>query len=138
MKQYEGKVRIFYKQFPLSFHIWAKQASVGSLCAYNQKPEAFWKFHDMVFASQGKINPQNVKEKMKEFAKSMELDVPKFEACLSDPKVAGQVDQEMEEGQSLGVTGTPMFFINGQKLGGAQPFESFKAVIESALKETAN
>lgn len=137
LKQYEGKIKLYYKQYPLDFHPWAKPAAIASLCAYSQSPDAFWKFHDAIFTSQSAINQGNVNDKMKEFAKTTNLNTSKFEACLKESKIAEQVNTEFKEGQSLGVTGTPTFFINGQKLVGALPLDAFKPVIDAALKEKA-
>jgi len=76
-----------------------------------------------------------VNGKVREFAKTLQLDLAKFEACLADSAVAGRVDKDLQEGQALGVTGTPTFIINGKKLVGAQPEEAFRTIIEASLKK---
>jgi len=43
------------------------------------------------------------------------------------------VISDLDDGQSVGISGTPAFFINGVALSGAQPFDSFKKIFELLL-----
>lgn len=135
MKSYDGKVKRIFKQFPLGNHPWAKPAAIASLCVYDQNPNDFWKIHDMFFSSQGTLTPTNVTEKAKEFASTLKLDMTQLESCLTDSKVAARVERDLQEGETLGVSGTPTFFINGKKLVGAQPEQAFRELIETSLKK---
>jgi protein-disulfide isomerase len=56
-----------------------------------------------------------------------------FNACRSSGKFKDEILQDQREGQQIGVTGTPAFFINGRFLSGAQPFTAFKAIIDDEL-----
>jgi protein-disulfide isomerase len=58
----------------------------------------------------------------------------KFKAALDSGKFKAKVDADAKEGADVGATGTPTFFINGTKVVGAQPFESFKSTIDAELK----
>ena len=66
----------------------------------------------------------------------MGLDPVVFETCLSSGKHQAAIKKDIEEGQRLGVTGTPAFFINGRLLTGAQPLEAFARVIDEELART--
>ncbi|MGQ0793713.1 MAG: thioredoxin domain-containing protein [Deltaproteobacteria bacterium] len=132
LQQYKGKVKLVYKQFPLPNHAWAKDAAIGSLCAYKQGNDNFWKFHDLVFAKQKEITVDKSKELFKGYAAQAGLDKKKFDACFSSPETAKRVDAELAEGQSVGVNSTPTFLVNGQPVPGANP-EALKAAIESNL-----
>ena len=57
----------------------------------------------------------------------------KFKAALDSGKFKAQVDAEVAEGDKNGAGGTPTFFINGDKLVGAQPVTAFKTMIDAAL-----
>jgi len=83
-------------------------------------------------AGQAQESPLSEK-KLKEYAKDLKLDKKKFEACLDNGEKADVVTAEAAEGASLGVQGTPGFFINGRFLGGAFPFEVFKEIIDKEL-----
>ena len=133
LKEYGEKVKFCFKDYPLPFHPWAEPAAIASKCVAEQKPEAFWKVYDGFFQNQKDVNPQNVKEKAWGFIESEKLDKAKFDECFDNKKTQDKVKAEIAEGQSVGVTGTPSFVINGRLLVGAQPFEQFKAVIDDEL-----
>ncbi|MFH1289513.1 MAG: DsbA family protein, partial [Patescibacteria group bacterium] len=63
------------------------------------------------------------------------LNVAQFNSCLEEGTFTKAVKDDFNLGSSLGVSGTPTFFVNGQMLVGAQPFEAFKAIIDQQLQE---
>ena len=134
LKQYDGKVKIAYKQLPLRNHNWAKPAAIASICAYQQGNDKFWEFHDMVFDNQKEIKLETSEEIFKGYAKDLGLDPKKFDACLVDEKVAARVDSEVEEAISIGVQSTPTFVVNGMIVQGANP-DGLKSAIDLKLSE---
>lgn len=133
LKTYGDKVKFYFKQFPLPFHPWAQPAAIAAECAKAQKTEAYWKLYEEYFNHQAEVNPQNVKEKAQEYLKDSGIDMAKWGTCYDNKETLPKVMAQHAEGQSLGVTGTPAFFINGRMLVGAQPFEQFKNVIDDEL-----
>lgn len=133
LKEYGDKVRFYHKEFPLNFHPWAEPAAVGVLCAGQQNEEAYWKLYNFVFTNQKDITPQNVKDKLHEGLQGTKVDMAKFDDCFDNKKTLDKVKSDMAEGQTVGVNGTPAFFINGRMISGAQPFENFKSVIDDEL-----
>ncbi|MBV1911102.1 MAG: DsbA family protein [Kangiellaceae bacterium] len=129
LKNYPGKIKVVYKQFPLSFHQDAFKAAEASLCANEQSDEYFWELHDHMLANPRKLTAGALVEK----ASSMGLNKTQFEQCVKSSKYASKVNQDIDEGQRLGVEATPMFYINGITVRGAQPLEAFVKVIESEL-----
>ena len=127
MKDYDGKVRLVFRQYPLDFHPHAGKAAEASLCALDQGK--FWELHDKMFTSQKELEV----EKLKEYAKATGLDSMKFDACLDSGSKKALVDADQKAGSEAGVNGTPAFFINGILLSGAQPYEKFKDVIDREL-----
>lgn len=67
------------------------------------------------------------------YAKELGLDVKKFEEAMNKEKGRPVIDADLAEGKSLGVTGTPAFFVNGRFLSGAKPFPEFAAAINAEL-----
>jgi protein-disulfide isomerase len=63
------------------------------------------------------------------------LDEGAFSQCLDSGKFTDIVKQEIQMAQQLGVQSTPTFVINGMPVVGAQPFEAFQQVIDSALAQ---
>jgi protein-disulfide isomerase len=133
LKEYDGKVRVVYKNFPLSFHKWAEPAGIAGECAYEQDEAAFWLLYSYYFDNQRQLTPENIKEKTLEALKETSVDADKWADCFDNKKTADKIRADMAEGQSVGVTGTPAFIINGRFLSGAQPFPRFKAIIDDEL-----
>jgi protein-disulfide isomerase len=114
------EVRLVFKDFPLEqIHPWAMTAALTGRCAYQQNPDAFWKFHDAVYDSQEKITPDNAYDKLLELATAANLEADKLRTCVADPQTAESVRKSIAEGVSIGVNGTPTSFINGRTVGGA-------------------
>lgn len=134
LKEYDGKVKVAYKQLPLRNHNWAKPAAIASVCAYQQGNDKFWEFHDVVFDNQKDIKLENSEKIFKGYAKDIGLDPKKFDACLADEKVAAQVDSEIEEAISIGVQSTPTFVVNGMIVQGANP-DGLRSAIDIKLSE---
>jgi len=133
LKQYGDKVRFCFKDFPLGFHPWAEPAAIAAKCVKQQNAEAYWKVYHGFFENQKDVNPGNVNEKAWSFVEGAGLDKGKFDECVNSKATQATVKAETAEGQSLGVTGTPSFVINGRLLVGAQPIDAFKAVIDDEL-----
>ncbi|MFO0621350.1 MAG: thioredoxin domain-containing protein [Polyangia bacterium] len=129
MKEYPKEVRVIFKQLPLPFHNNAHIAAEAALAANEQGK--FWEMHAKMFANQQALDRPNLDK----YAQELGLNMKKFAAALDSGKYKAKVDAEMAEGNKIGANGTPAFFINGHSLSGAQPFESFKASVENALKE---
>ncbi len=132
--KYAGKIKLVYKSYPLPMHPWAMTAAMGSDCAYEQNHESFWYFYDHLFQEQGSITQENIKDKLKEYAKATKLNAGKFAACVNKEQTKAMVDRDMKEANSLGVSATPTFVINGRILQGAQPEEAFVQIINDILK----
>jgi protein-disulfide isomerase len=133
LTQYGDKVKFYYKHYPLPFHPWAELGAVAAECAKQQKPDAFWKVYTGLFEHQGEINPDNVKAKATEYLGDSGIDMNAWNDCFDNKKSLPAVKAQMAEGSSVGVRGTPGFIINGRLVSGAQPFESFKNIIDDEL-----
>jgi protein-disulfide isomerase len=128
MDTYGDKVRVVFKHNPLAFHKDAPLASEAALAAGAQGK--FWEMHDALFANQRKLKRPDLEK----YAAQIGLNLDQFNADLNSHKFKAQVDADLAQARSIGVRGTPNFFINGKKLTGAQPFPRFKAKIDEALK----
>ena len=134
LKEYGDQVLVVYKNFPLGFHKWAEPAAIAGECAGEQDQDNFWVLYDYYFNNQQQLNEGNIKEKSLEALAETKIDKDKWNDCYDNKKTADLVRADMEEGKSVGVTGTPAFIINGRFLSGAQPFPKFKAVIDDELQ----
>ena len=108
--KYADRVRIVFRQFPLSFHQNAHLAAQASLEALAQGK--FWEMHDKMFANQRELE----RPALEKYAQEIGLDMKKFKTALDAGTHKAAVDADMELGQKVGVQGTPTMFINGEKV----------------------
>jgi protein-disulfide isomerase len=120
-------VRLVWKNLPLDMHQNAMSAHIAAAAAAKQGK--FWEFHDRLLANQQQLNLDTYKK----YARELGMDVARFEKDLADPATRKGIDADKAEAKSLGVTGTPAFFVNGHFLGGAQPFDEFAKTINTEL-----
>ncbi len=134
LKQYDGKVKVSFKQLPLQIHDWAMKASIASLCAYDQGNDKFWAFHDEIFDNQDKIKLATADETFAGYAKKIGLNMKKYNTCIASPEAEARVQNEMKEAQSIGVRSTPTFVVDGMIVPGANP-DGVKSAIDLKLSE---
>ncbi|MBU2638628.1 MAG: DsbA family protein [Nanoarchaeota archaeon] len=127
LKEYEGRVRLVYKNFPLSFHNNARPAAEAGECANEQGK--FWELHEKMFENRLNLKKSDIKE----YAEEIGLDMDRFNSCFDSGKYSDEVDQDIADGAMLSVSGVPAFFINGKPLIGAQPIEEFRKIIGKEL-----
>jgi protein-disulfide isomerase len=128
---YGDKLRWSFKDLPLiSIHPDAQKAAEAARCAGDQ--EKFWEFRAAMFEA-----TQISRALFDETAETIGLDKEKFASCLDSDEHAKAVQDDMREAESLGLSGTPAFLINGVVLSGAQPYEQFEAVIKRELEKVA-
>jgi len=140
-----GKVKIVYRDFPLSFHDpMATKEAVAANCAREQGGDKkYFEFHDEIFKrtiSNG--NGLNDK-KIQTIAKELGLNTGKFTTCLADPAQTDEVKKDIADGTAAGASGTPTFVIgkttsngeiDGNLVVGAQPYAAFQAIIDPLLQ----
>ena len=133
-QNYGSKIRYIFHDYPLPFHQLAQQAAEAARCAGDQGK--YWEYHDKLFSEQGTWSSlDNSKEKLLEYAVNLGLAKETFQACLESGKYTDAVKADFALGQKVGVQGTPSFFINGQRVVGAMPYDSFEAIIKAELEK---
>jgi protein-disulfide isomerase len=126
-KAYEGKIRLVYRDFPLyGAHPNAEPAAEAAHCAGDQ--DQYWAFHDRLLSGAGLSTQAYLT-----FAAQLNLDQAKYSDCLNNHTYQKDIQADASYGSSLGISGTPTFFINGIPLVGAQPFSAFKSIIDQEL-----
>ncbi len=124
-----GKAKLIFRDFPLSFHQNAQKAAEAAECAGDQGK--YYEMHDKLFGNgvAGGVGA------FKQYAIELGLDTSEFSQCLDSGKAAAEISRDFNDGQNLGVTGTPAFFINDKVVVGAQPFSVFEQIIEQELNK---
>jgi protein-disulfide isomerase len=124
--EFKGKVAFAYKDFPLPMHADAQKAAEAARCAGAQGK--YWEYHDMLFSRKQLAVPQ-----LKSYAGDLKLDTGAFNACLDSGKMAQTVGTSGSEAGSLGLQGTPTFFVNGRYVSGTADYERLRAIIAEEL-----
>jgi protein-disulfide isomerase len=132
---YKGKVRLIWKNYPITGHAWAEQAAIAARCAYDQNPSAFWDFAQSLYRDQGEITPENLRQHIDQYAGAASLDLKAFNACLLNDKTEALVTQDKKDGDAIHVNSTPTFLINGVEVPGLPSSNVFDYVITSQLAE---
>jgi len=135
LKEYvdSGKARFVWKDYPFLGQE-SMDAAAAARCAQDQGK--FWEYHDYLFGNQkGENEGQFSKENLKKFAATLKLNTKDFNNCVDTGKYANKVKDAITYGQSVGVSGTPATFVNGNLISGAAPFATFKTAIEEELKK---
>lgn len=130
-----GRVRFVYRDFPLSFHPMSRPSALAAQCAYEQGK--FWEMHDKIFGEQEKKDEGTVQfsiQDLKRWASQINLNIIQFNQCLDSEKYKTEVENDIADGSSYGVSGTPTLYINGKSIVGAQPYSVFKEAIEAELR----
>ncbi|MBX9838646.1 MAG: DsbA family protein [Silvanigrellaceae bacterium] len=128
LKQYKGKVRYVFKNYPLvQIHPEAIPAAIAAECA--NKQNKYWQMHDALFENHKKLGDETYTM----IAQKIGLKIEEFNSCRKDQAVHDKINSEMEYGQSLGINATPAFYINGVQLMGALPKSEFEKVINNEL-----
>ena len=143
LKEYGDRVAFIYKDFPLfEIHPWATHAAVDANCLAAQSNDAYWDFADYTHANRQSVNSEKGLDNqlaaldriaMTEAGK-FGLDSAKLQSCVKAQNDEA-VKASVKEGESLGITGTPTMFVNGQMIDGAQPASEFRALFDSALRD---
>ena len=124
--KYQDKIKIIFKDYPL--HEESTALAMAGRCAGEQG--MFWIMHDKLFQNQGvKTNQQLI-----ELSKQIGANVDKFIDCLTKQKYSQEIQKGFAEASKLNLTGTPTWFINGHKLEGDIPRDTFMQIVEELLK----
>lgn len=135
MQEYAGQVRWVYRHFPLSFHANAQKEAEATECAGKLGGnDKFWEYTDKIFERTSSNGTGFALDALVPLAKELGLNEGKFKSCLDSGEFSAHVQQDLQEGTSYGVSGTPTTFVNGQPVEGAVPYEQLKQVVESLLK----
>ncbi|PIZ99129.1 MAG: hypothetical protein COX77_02410 [Candidatus Komeilibacteria bacterium CG_4_10_14_0_2_um_filter_37_10] len=131
LEQYGDQVRFTFRNFPLQdTHPEGYGAALAATCAAEQNK--FWTFHDALFNNQDRLSDSTYQQ----IATNLNLDLTKFNDCVSSKKNSYQIKKDLSDGLELGVKGTPTFFVNGQIASGVITLEQWQLIIQGLLLST--
>ncbi len=131
-KAFPTQVRVYFKDYPLANHDWARPAAMAGRCIFRQNPLAFWEYHDWAFDKQSEITAANFREKLAGFIQGKEIDPLQLNQCLDRKETEAEVEKSIAEARSVRVNSTPTMFLNGRRLGRV-PWANLKQIIEAEI-----
>ena len=126
-RAYGEKVRIVWKHQPLPFHPNAVPAAEAAEAAREQGK--FWQMHDRLFGAQRELSPDTYER----LAREIGLDVRRFQESVRSGKARSRIQEDQRLASRIGAEATPTLFVNGERVEGAVPFATLKAVIDRKL-----
>lgn len=140
-EQFKDQIRFEFKHFPLvQIHPNATSAHRAAQAAANQNK--FWEMHDLLYQNQNTwkdtTSPASVFES---YAQQLELNIDTYKADYESGATLGVINADIEAGKSIGVTGTPTFYIDGKKIEDTNSIASvdgFTKVIQDAIDAKNN
>lgn len=133
MQNYPDKVRMVFKNFPLSETPGKGSFRVHEAGVCAQEQSKFWEFYEKTYASSGNTDEAGLQT----IAGQIGLNVQKFNDCLNSGRAVRVIQADLADGKSKGIDGTPTFYINGTEITGAYPYEKFQQIIDSFIKTGA-
>lgn len=131
LSKYPDGLQFIYRHFPLPQHIHARQAAALAEVAGEQGK--FWEMHDKVFETQDQWSDlTDATAFFLDLAKQLDLDEDKVRQALEGNTFGSKIDDDKLEGQRLGVSATPTFFLNGRRLS-LQTFNDLERAVAEEL-----
>ncbi len=126
--EYPDAVRLVFRHFPLdTVHPQSRAAAEAAACADEQG--GFWRYHDLLFDNQDALGPKELVT----YARQAGIDGDAFRQCVDEHRSAERVENDIRDGQSIGVTGTPSFLVNGRPITGLPNYDVIREAIEAEL-----
>ena len=128
MDENPGKIQLVFKHFPLDFHKEAALAHRAAEAAKSQKK--FWEYYQILYKNQDNLT----RDDLIEYARQLKLNVDEFTRDLDNPYFDSQVKADISTGKELALKGTPVIFMNGIEILGAQPLGKFEEMLQAELE----
>ena len=137
MKDYNGKITMYFRNFPLvNLHPNAMAGANAAEAAGDQGK--FWEMYDKLYQNQSAWSAlSDPTDMFVSYAKSLGLDTAKFSSAINSKQFQSLIDQDMADGNALGVNATPTLYFNGLKYAGKSPYDELKAKVDKLLAASA-
>lgn len=138
---YGDRIQIVFRHFPLtSIHQNATAAHRASIAAGNQG--AFWEMHDTLYENQFRwaransgLDVATASDAFESYAEQLNLDIEQFIADVAAEETFRTINEGIDSGAQLGVTGTPTLFLNGERLSTPASYDELRSAIDAAIAE---
>lgn len=129
LARYSNKVKLINRNSPFeSLHPGATQLATIAWCAKAQ--DRYWPIHDYFFSDQETLPAYFGNTDLQNLVNRFGLDQKTFTSCLADQRTLIAINKDYSDALELGVRGTPTFFINGVKVEGVVPIDSWESLLK--------
>ena len=138
----KDRILIVYKNFPVDshcnpkmkrkYHEYACEAAMMARCLGREG--MFWQYHDKLFENRMDINSQNLILWAKEFG----LNDLQIDSCRISQEIKDAINRDLVVADNLGITGSPVIYVNGRKFEGGKKYNLLRSEIEKILNEEDN
>lgn len=130
--RYGYKVKIIIKNFPgESIHPGAAQLAQIAQCAYKQDQYKFWELYNLFFEKQDQLSAPLSDNEISILVGQAGFNSDKINQCLEDGKSEVEVNKDYAQAFNAGVSGTPTFFVNGDRVEGVVPLDTWEGFVKN-------
>lgn len=134
--KYKDDIEFQFVNFPLN------QIHPNAMLAHRTaeaagKQDKFWEMYNLLYQNQTtwtSLTGAQVGSTFRSYAESLNLDMAKFDEDQKSAETNSVINADINKGKGLGVSGTPSFFLNGEKIENPKDLEGFNKLIEDAIK----
>lgn len=132
LKEYEGRVKLVFRNMPLEFHQHALVAAKAFSAVYLQNRNLAYEFYSEIFSNQEQLKSQGV-EYLFSMAKTIGVDVEQMKKDMDSDKVYKMLEADRTAAAAHKFTGTPSFMIGNEAVTGSYPYEYIKKIVDRQL-----
>lgn len=133
--EFKDNLTFVFRNFPLNQHANARPAAYAAEAAGMQGK--YWEMHNYLYENQTKWSDlTNPKQFFDDYAKTLGLNMTKFDTDMASDTVKAKVDEDIKDGSALAISSTPTFYLNNVKIAYPNSYEEFKKMVEDAMNST--
>lgn len=140
LSNYGSKISFVFRNFPLPQHADAPAAAEAAEAAGLQGK--YWQMYDLLYQNQNTWSNASPGDVVSQFfdgyAKSLGLNVDKFNADMTSAKVADKIAGDVKGGDAASIDHTPTFFVNLQQIPNPSTYDQFKSILDQALSSSGS
>lgn len=131
-KEFGNNLLIVYRFFSLNGHQNSMPSAQAAFAAYKQNK--FWEMSGLIYQNQDSwINAGNAQRIFTDYAKKLNLNIDQFTNDYNAASTKKVINDDYNEGLSIGITYVPSFFVNGKLIQNPQNYEEFKQIIQNEI-----
>ena len=129
-----GRLRWRYRDFPLQQHEFARQAAHSAACADEQGK--YWEQHEKIYEGQGEWSAGDADDHFRTYARTIGLDLARYDECMESGKYAGRIQASLDEGARAGVGSTPTLLVGNRLYQGRIDSDAIRRLVDSLAPST--